>query len=125
MYQDVLGTLLSSILPNEKTNTRDCYWAIKHFKGEEYVDMLFTDDARQLRRAAKKLDISWDHSQAGVPRSNAIAEALIGSVTDAIRACSVSASLPACFWSFLGACICFLRNVFVHDDGESAYHQRF
>ena len=38
--------------------------------------MLFTDDVRQLRRAAKKLGITWDHSQAGVPRSNAIAEAL-------------------------------------------------
>ena len=88
----------------------DCYWAIKHFKGEEYVDMLFTDDARQLRRAAKKLGISCDHSQAGVPRSNAIAEALVGSVCDAIRACSVSVGLPDCFWQFIGSCICILRN---------------
>ena len=65
-------------------STVDCYWATKHCKGEEYVDMLFTDDARQLRRAANKLGITWDHSQAGVPRSNAIAEALVGSVCDAV-----------------------------------------
>ena len=90
----------------------DCYWAIKHFKGCDYVDLLFSDDARQLRRAAKKLGISWDHSQAGVPRSNAIAEALVGSICDAIRACSITAGLPACFWQFLGAAICFLMEVF-------------
>ena len=103
----------------------NCYWVIKHFKGGEYLDLLFIDDARQVRRAAKKLGVSWDHSQAGVPRSNTITDTLVGSICDAIRACSVTAGLPACFWQYLGAHICLLRNVFIDDDGESAYYQRF
>ena len=71
------------------------------------------------------LGVGWDHAQPKTSKSNAIAEALVGSLCDAVRACNITAGLPACFWPITGPTVATLRNIWMHEDGESAHYQRF
>ena len=109
----------------KRKRTEECYWAIRHFKGTSFVDLLFSDDAKQFRRSTKLLGVPWEHAQPGQPKSNGIAEALVGSLNDAIRACCVTAGLPSCFWPFVGVTVAILRNAWRHEDGTSAHAERF
>ena len=106
-------------------HTDDTFWALQHFKGKAYCELLYSDDAKQIRKASRSLRIPWDHAQAGVSRTNAIAESLVGSQCDAIRALMVIAGLPACFWPFVGVAMVMFRNTSIHDDGASAWYERF
>ena len=121
----LFGKGFEGFYPMKRERTEDCYWSLKHFKGESYVELLYTDDAPQYRRCSKMLGIPWDHSEPGQPRNNAIAEALGGSKQDAIRACSVTGGLPGCFWPFVGTAVTVLRNARKHEDGVSAHFERF
>ena len=111
--------------PLKHERTEDVYWALKHFKGLSQVDLLYSDDAPQFRRAARMLGIPWDHSQPGQPKSNSIAESLGGVSVDTIRACCVTAGLPACLWNFVGPTAAVSRNAWRHEDGVSAHFERF
>ena len=119
------GKRFQGFYPVKRKGTEDSYWAIKHFQGTSKWDLLYTDKARQFRKSAAWLGVPWDCAPPGDPASNAFAEAHVGSVCGAIRACSITAGLPACFWPFIGACIVMLRNIWKHQDGVSAWTERF
>merc|ERR1712032_1685472 len=100
-----------------RERTEDVYWAIKHFVGTSSVDLLYTDEAKQLKRSAKMLGIPWDHSEPGQPKNKSIAESLGGVSVDTIRACCVTGGLPASLWPFAGSTQAIHRNAWRREDG--------
>ena len=108
--------------PLERERTEDVHWALKHFKGIGWVDLIYTDYAKQYKKSARMLGIPYDHAWQGHPRSNAVAERHGGTNQDAIRACCVTGGLPGCFWPFIGTCVCVLSNARRHSDGPRTFN---
>ena len=98
VIRSLYGKGFRGFYPLKRERTEDVYFAIKSFVGTAKIDLLYTDDADPLRRAARLLGVPWDRSQPGQPKNNSIAESHVGVSNDTIRACCVTAGLPACFW---------------------------
>ena len=124
VIRSLYGKGFQMFYPMMRERTEDVYWASKHFVGTSSVDLLYTDEAKQLKRSARMLGIPWDHSEPGQPKNNSIAEALGGVSTSTIRACCVTAGFPACLWPFVGQTAAVHRNAWQYD-GTSAHFERF
>ena len=121
VIRSLFGKGFQGYYPLKRRRTEDAYWAIKHFVGQLQVDLLYTDDAKEYKRSARMLGIPWDRSVPGQPKSNSIAESLVGVSTDTVRACCVTAGFPSCLWPFVGPTQAIQRNAWTHEDGVSAH----
>jgi hypothetical protein len=94
--------------------------AMQHFIGGRRVKLCYTDGSGELEFACKRLGISHDVSDPGIPATNAIIERAIGIIKQGARTTLIRAGFPPCFWSRAAACFCFHSNC-DNTRGESAY----
>ena len=113
--------MFALVLRDRYTGWLDCYdtgtksaedttEALQHFVGPtEKVNLFYTDDAPELKAAAKGL--GWRHSTStpGRPQNNGIAERAVRTVLDGARAILHASGLPSRWWSravrFIASCI--------------------
>ena len=74
---------------------------------------------RKVPGTIRKLRLRMDKSLPGLPRNNSAIERTNQDVTYMTRAALANAGLPACFWEFASAHMCFLDNTEGWD--KSAY----
>ncbi len=75
--------------------------------------------------ACKKEHILWEHSQPGVPQTNALIERANQDILQGTRTLLLQAGLPACFWTFAAPCYCLLDNTAEKKETVSSWKRRF
>ena len=111
---------LFNIYPVSNKSGQLSYTAMQHFIGTRRVKLCYTDGSGELDLACKKLGISHDLSDPGIPATNAIIERTVGDIKQGARTTLIRAGFPPCFWSRAAACYCFHSNC-DNPRGESAY----
>ena len=54
------GHGFKALYPTKGKNTDDAFWAIQHFVGTDYVQRLYSNDAKEIRKACRQLGIPWE-----------------------------------------------------------------
>jgi hypothetical protein len=84
------------------------------------VKLCYTDGSGELEHACKRLGISRDVSDPGIPATNRIIERTVGIVKQGARTTLIRAGFPSAFWSRAAACFCYQVNC-DGSRGESSY----
>ena len=96
--------------------------ALRHFIGRRRIGQVYCDNAFEFTSACETLGIVVEHSQPGVPQTNAIIERKNGDVLAMTRTALVAAGLPPPFWPYASRCTLFNDNV-RWVDGDSAWNR--
>ena len=98
-------------------------WAIREFQGTRKIQLLYTDGAPEIARAARSLDILQRTSTPGVPQNNGVAEREVQECIRGLRALLLAAGLPTAFWVHAAETFGFLKNVTENSEGTSAWEK--
>ncbi len=72
------GHQSDNLYPCMGHHTDDAFSAIQHFASADYIERLYLDDAREIRKACRQLCYPSESAQSGQPHNNARAENLMG-----------------------------------------------
>ena len=120
-----VGTDILAVYPAASKNAQDTEASLVRFIGNREVKRIYTDGAKELSAAIKKIGIApviHDKSTPGVPQTNGIAEGCVKRVVYGARTLLVSAGLPHPYWDLAAECFCFLRNTQI-TNGNSPWHK--
>ena len=100
-------------------SAEDATEALQHFVGpaEQFI-FFYTDDAPELKAAAKHLKWRHDTSTPGRPQNNGVAERAVRTVLEGARAILHASGLPSRWWSRAVRYLCFMHNVTKDRGGE-------
>ena len=96
-------------------------WAIREYKGNRNIQLLYTDGAPEIIRAARELDILHRTSTPGVPQNNCVIEREVQECIRGTRALLLAAGLPTAFWVQAAETFAFNKNITKGRDGDSPY----
>jgi hypothetical protein len=96
------------------------FGALQHFIGTRKVKLCYTDGSGELKHACRRLGISRDVSDPGIPATNGIIERTVGIVKQGARTTLIRAGFPSSFWSRAAARSCYHVNC-DGSRGESPY----
>ena len=98
-------------------------WAIREYKGDREIQLLYSDGAPEIARAARELDILQRTSTPGVPQNNGVIEREVQECIRGFRALLLAAGLPVAFWVFAAETYGFLKNITEDSYGISPWEQ--
>ena len=101
---------LFTIYPVANKSGALAFTALQHFVGTRKVKLCYTDGSGELESACKRLGISHDVSDPGIPATNGIIERTVGIVKQGARTTLIRAGFPSAFWSRAAACFCYHVN---------------
>ena len=87
---------------------RGCY---RSCGSNRKINIFYTDDAPELKAAAKGLRWRHDTSTPGRPQNNGVAERAVRTVLEGARAILHASGLPSRWWSRAVRYYCFMHNV--------------
>ena len=95
---------------NDADNVIEC---MKTLAGDSVWDIhqMYSDNAKEIIKAMQHYHILCRHSQAGISKSNAVAERANRDVESMTRTLRGQAGLPACYWPLAAPCATFSDNV--------------
>ena len=115
----------SECTPLKARTEGNTFAAMRDFVGiREKVRMFHSDDARELKAAARRL--GWRHRTATPyrPQSNGIAERSNRTVLEGTRCALYHAGMPETWWTFAARHFCMMLNILVRNKA-SPYFRRF
>jgi hypothetical protein len=102
--------------------------ALQYFVGTGRIKLFYSDNAPELVRVCKTLQILQEHSTPGRPQNNSIIERTNLDILEGTRTTLISAGFPECFWPFAAPHFCFLDNTStigadgkVYEEGSSYF----
>ena len=87
-------------------------YEMRHFVGDQQVRLVYSDNAANLKKAAKNMNIIHVFSLPEVPKSNGLIERYVQAVLVGTRVLLIQAGLPMCFWPYAAEFFAFCHNVF-------------
>ena len=118
------GTGWLECFPLATKSADDAYLAIQDLRGPKgYIHYLYTDNSRELIKAAQDLGIPHGTSTPGRPQTNGVAERAVRSVVEGTRTCLEHAGFPPSFWPLACRHFTFASNVAIHE-GDSPWNLR-
>ena len=115
-----LGTEKIDAFPAKSQNADETHTALQHFRGKTYVDVVYSDNSREIKQAVRWLGFARRTSIPGIPANNALAESRVKIVVYGIRTTLANAGLPAAFWPYAARHLCFDLTI-RERNGASAY----
>ena len=116
-----IGTGKFDCYPLKSKDADDAHWAIQNFRGKNYINMVYSDNSREIQKAVSSLGFPHRLSTPGVPATNSYVEGLVGKVMAGGRTLLEAAGLPACYWPYAVRAFCFGCVVRV-ENKESIYN---
>ena len=98
-------------------------WALREYKGDREIQLIYSDGAPEIARAARSLDILQRTSTPGVPQNNGVIEREVQECIRGLRALLLAAGLPVAFWVFAAETYGFLKNITEDSYGISPWEQ--
>ena len=92
-----LFTLMWCFTPVGDKTAVETERGFRDFMGHDFIWLIYSDNAGEIRVAAEEMGIPWESSQPGMPETNAIAERSVGNALDGIRTLLFGARLPVAF----------------------------
>jgi len=95
-----------------KRDAQDSLVALQHFAGPtDDVKLFYSDNSKELIRAAKTLE--WRHATCtpGVKESNGVAERAVRKVIEGTRTLLDQSGMPEAFWSYAAKAFCHAVNI--------------
>ena len=121
-----IATNFMYVYPNARRHANDTVLAIKHFtKTTDEIGVFYSDNAPELIKAMKVLQIRHVLSKQYISKSNAVAERAIRSVLEGTRVNLRQAGLHHLYWPHAARHWCLMQNVLTRDELESPWKQRF
>ena len=115
-----LHTNLTMCYPVFTKNAEETEEALRHFKGNRKVDVIYSDNADELIKATRKIKAKHHPSVTGVPKSNAIVERTNQIVRDGVATALPRAGVPACYWSYGAPAWCMNYNCSVRSQDDAS-----
>ena len=107
-----IATRFKMCVPVQCKDAAETEYAIRRFVGDQVVKLIYSDNAANIKRAAKDMGLIAEFSLLGVPKSNSLVERTVQDVLQGTRTFLVMAGLPTCFRPYAAECYCFHSNVF-------------
>ena len=118
------GTGWLECVPLASKSADDAYLALQDIRGPKgYIHYLYTDNSRELIKAAQDLGIPHGTSTPGRPQTNGVAERAVRSVVEGTRTCLEHAGFPPSFWPLACRHFTFAANVAIKE-GDSPWNLR-
>jgi hypothetical protein len=118
-----LATEKIDAFPAKSKNADETHTALQNFRGTTYVDVVYSDNSREIKQAVRWLGFAHRTSIPGIPANNAIAESRVKIVVYGTRTALVNAGLPAAFWPYAARHFCL--GLTIRDrGGASAYEKQ-
>ena len=92
-----LATKSKSCTPVKSLKTDETHAAITRFKGDQQIQLYYSDNYESIKRAVYKQNIAHEFSQPGIHQTNAIIERCNQDINNGIRCYLMQAGLPGCF----------------------------
>ena len=118
-----LGTVKIDSYPAKSKSSDDTYYAIQDFRGNTYVDMVYSDNSKEIKLAVRELGFPHRTSVPGIPSTNTLAEGRVQIVVNGAKTSLVNAGLPCAFWPYSSRHFCIGLSTRVVD-GSSAYYRQ-
>ena len=91
-----------------KSKSSDCsYAAIQDFRGRTYLDMIYSDNSKEIKSAVRELGFPHRTSVPGIPQTNTLAEGRVNIVCNGTKTALENAGLPCAFWPYAARHFCF------------------
>ena len=104
--------------PLRSKGADDAYNSFQDFRGSTYIDLVYVDNSRELRKSIEQLGFRRGTSTLGIPSSNGDAESKVKITIGGGKTLLEQAGLPACMWPYVVRCWCF-GNTQVRNGGSS------
>ena len=104
--------------------TADTHEALLAFAGTQKVQRIWTDNSPELIQSCRLMKVIHDRSTPGRPQTNGRAERLVRKVLEGTRTLLLQAGMPPPYWPYAMTHYCFMENVRVGADGDSAWNRR-
>jgi hypothetical protein len=98
------------LMPVDGKSSEEAIAALQYFVGLGRIKLFCSDNAPELIRVCKTLQILQEHSTPGRPQNNAIIERTNLDILEGTRTTLISAGFPECFWPFAAPHFCLLDN---------------
>ena len=118
-----LGTEKIDAYPAKSKNADDTYNAIQDFRGSTYIDTVYSDNSKEIKKAVRDLGFPHRTSVPGVPSTNTLAEGRVQIVVNGAKTNLVNAGLPCAFWPYAARHFCFALTTRTVNDTTSYYRQ--
>jgi hypothetical protein len=106
-----LCTGLIALYPALYNGTEETTQALKEFAGRKKIHNIYSDNAKELVKAAYRLGVEHHTSLPGEPKTNSLIERTNQIIVGGTTALLICAGLPPCFWSFAAPCFCVSYNI--------------
>ena len=121
VIRDVATKMIAAI-PTESRHTEQVVSALKGCLEDEKSRNSYSDVAPEFEAAMSELRIPLDHSLAGKPNNNSLAERTNQEIINTVATAMLHAGLPAQYWSFALNCVTHNLNIEdVEGDGDSTW----
>ncbi len=96
--------------PGVRKDAEQTASALSSFFGRERPKIIYSDNAKEIKRACEILSYPQDTSTPHRPQSNGVCERAVRRVKEGTRCVLVQSGLSKVWWSYAMECYCFLRN---------------
>jgi hypothetical protein len=79
---------------------------VMRFRGRRRVNLVYSDNARELAHAARSVEAKHELSTLGIPKTSSMIERTSRVILAGATACLLEAGPPPCHWSFAAPCFC-------------------
>ena len=69
-----VGTEKIDAYPAKSKDADDTYYAIQDFRGTTYLDMVYSDNSKEIKKAVRQFGFNHRTSVPGIPQTNTLAE---------------------------------------------------
>ena len=97
---------------------------IQTFRGTTNLDVVYSENSREIRKAVQWLGIPHRCSVPGSPATNALAESRVNIVVYGTRTSRACAGLPSAFWPYAAQNLGFVFTIAESGDRKSAYERQ-
>ena len=110
--------------PSKDKSADSCIEAMRHFKGNEKIDLIYSDNAHEIVAMARAVGAAPATSTPYRHQSNAVIERAIGVLQQCARVILWQSGLPSRFWSFAVKMAALALNLREGPDGECPWKKR-
>ena len=93
-----VGTEKIDAYPAKSKDADDTYYAMQDFRGTAYLDMVYSDNSKEIKKAVRQFGFNHRTSAPGIPQTNTLAEGRVKIVVYGTRTALSNAGIPCCDW---------------------------